>query len=156
MKKILLPFLLLMATISHMAAKDLPQNAIPFILDSHIYIQATIADTVRVSLIYDTGADRLYLDKDYMELSGFGKGPMKKGRAKIGGGGNNGAEAVPIIIEPISVSMGNVRHNETITPIINLREILGRHTDGMIGNNAVFGKPLLINYTDSYMLQATH
>ncbi|MCM1178234.1 MAG: hypothetical protein NC335_10885 [Bacteroides sp.] len=51
MKKILLPFLLLMATISDMAAKDLPQNAIPFILDSHIYIQATIADTVRVSLI---------------------------------------------------------------------------------------------------------
>lgn len=49
--------------------------------------------------------------------------------------------------------MGNVLHKEHITPIINLREILGRHTDGMIGNNAMFNKPLIINYTDSYLLQ---
>lgn len=130
-----------------------PNGAIPFILDSHVYIQATIADSVPVSLIYDTGADRLYLDKDYMELSDFGKLPLKKGRAKMGGAGNNGVQTIPIIVDPLSVSMGGVRHNETITPIINLREILGRHTDGMIGNNAVFNKPLIINYTDRYLLQ---
>lgn len=41
---------------------------------------------------------------------------------------------------------------ENITPIINLREILGRHADGMIGNNAVFDKPLSVNYTDGYLL----
>lgn len=130
-----------------------PEGAIPFVLDSHVYIQAVIADSVPVSLIYDTGADRLYLDKDYMELSSFGKMPLKKGRAKMGGAGNNGAQTIPIIIDSISVNMGSVLHNETITPIINLREILGRHTDGMIGNNAVFGKPLIVDYTGSYLLQ---
>lgn len=153
MKQILSLILLAVSTLTSVAAKELPHNAIPFILDSHVYIQATLADTVPVSLIYDTGADRLYLDKDYMELSDFGKLPLKKGRAKMGGAGNDGVQTIPIIIDPILVSMGNIKHNETITPIINLREILGRHTDGMIGNNAVFSKPLIINYSESYLLQ---
>ena len=131
---------------------SVPENAIPFILDSHVYIQATMADTVPVSLIYDTGADRLYLDKDYMQLSDFGKLPFKKGQARMGGAGNNGPQTIPIIIDSISLKMGDIEYNETITPIINLREILGRHTDGMIGNIAMFNKPLLINYTDEYLL----
>ena len=128
------------------------QNAIPFILDSHVYIQATVCDTVPMSLIYDTGADRLYLDKDYMNLSDFGKLPFKKGKARMGGAGNNGVQTIPIIIDTISVRMGDVLYKDNITPIINLREILGCHTDGMIGNNAVFGKPLIINYTEGYLL----
>ena len=131
---------------------EMPQNAIPFILDSHVYIQATVADTIPVSLIYDTGADRLYMDKDYTDLSSFGKLPYRKGKAKMGGAGNDGVQTVPIIIDTIPVRMGNVVYKEHITPIINLREILGCHTDGMIGNNAVFDKPLLVNYTDSYLL----
>ena len=131
---------------------EMPQNAIPFILDSHVYIQATVADTIPVSLIYDTWADRLYMDKDYTDLSSFGKLPYRKGKAKMGGAGNDGVQTVPIIIDTIPVRMGNVVYKEHITPIINLREILGCHTDGMIGNNAVFDKPLLVNYTDSYLL----
>jgi len=153
MKKILSAMMLLALAIKVYASNSLPQNAIPFVLDSHVYIQAVMADTIQVSLIYDTGADRLYLDKDYMDLSTFGKLPLKKGRAKMGGAGNNEAQTIPIIIDPIKLQMGNVVHTETITPIINLREILGRHTDGMIGNNAVFDKPLVINYTDGYLLQ---
>jgi len=153
MKKILSALMLHALAITVYASNSLPQNAIPFVLDSHVYIQAVIADTVPVSLIYDTGADRLYLDKDYMNLSTFGKLPLKKGGAKMGGAGNNKAQTIPIIIDPIKLQMGNVVYTETITPIINLREILGRHTDGMIGNNAVFDKPLVINYTDGYLLQ---
>lgn len=126
--KILSILLLGVTAIISIAAKELPENAIPFILDSHVYIQATLADTVPVSLIYDTGADRLYLDKDYMELSDFGKLPLKKGKAKMGGARNDGVQTISIIIDPIPVSMGNVTHSETITPIINLREILGSHS----------------------------
>lgn len=62
---------------------EVPEKAIPFILDSHVYIQGVIADTIPVSLIYDTGADRLYMDKDYMDLSTFGKLPLRKARAKM-------------------------------------------------------------------------
>ena len=131
---------------------EIPEKAIPFILDSHVYIQGVLADSVPVSLIYDTGADRLYMDKDYMDLSSFGKLPFRKGKAKMGGAGNDGLQTVTIIVDTIPLQMGSVVYKEHITPIINLREILGRHTDGMIGNNAVFGRPLLVNYTDGYLL----
>lgn len=131
---------------------EIPEKAIPFILDSHVYIQGVLADTIPVSLIYDTGADRLYMDKDYMDLSAFGKLPFRKGKAKMGGAGNDGVHTVPIIIDTIPLQMGNVVYKEHITPIINLREILGRYTDGMIGNNALFDRPLLVNYTDGYIL----
>lgn len=141
---------LMLATLKAIA--QVPENAIPFILDSHMYIQGIVMDTIPVSLIYDTGADRLYMDKDYMTLSSFGKLPFRKGKAKMGGAGNNGAQSVPIIIDTIPLRMGNVAYKEHITPIINLREVLGRHADGMIGNNAVFDKPLLVNYSDGYLL----
>lgn len=83
-----------------------------------------MADTIPVSLIYDTGADRLYMDKDYMGLSPFGKLPYRKGNAKMGGAGNGGLKTVPIIIDAIPLKMGDIVYKEHITPIINLREIL--------------------------------
>lgn len=135
------------------AAGNAPSGAIPFILDSHLYFQATLADSVPVSLIYDTGADRLYLDKDFMALSAFGKTPFRKSKARLGGAGNNGEQSVSIIVDPLTVQMGDILHTEYITPIINLREILGRHADGLIGNNALFDKPLIINYHDGYILR---
>lgn len=98
---------------------EIPEGAIPFILDSHVYIQATLCDTVPVSIIYDSGADRLYLDKDYMALSDFGKQPFRKGKARMGGAGNDGAQTIPIIIDEIPMTMGKVVHKEKITPIIN-------------------------------------
>lgn len=137
---------------THCISAEIPEKAIPFILDSHVYIQGVIADTIPISLIYDTGADRLYLDKDYMDLSSLGQRSYRKARANMGGAGNNGSQTVPIIIDPIPLRMGNVDYKESITPIINLREILGRHTDGMIGNNAMFDKPLLVNYSNGYFL----
>lgn len=141
----------IMACILSVSA-EIPEKAIPFILDSHVYIQGVVADTIPVSLIYDTGADRLYMDKDYMDLSSFGKLPYRKGKAKMGGAGNDGLQTVTVIIDTIPLKMGDVVYKEHITPIINLREILGRHTDGMIGNNAMFDRPLLVNYTDGYLL----
>lgn len=87
MKRLLSLIAILFSVLAVNAEKVLPENAIPFILDSHIYIQATIADTIPASLIYDTGASRLYLDKDYLELSEFGKMPFRKARARMGGAG---------------------------------------------------------------------
>lgn len=150
--KVFLAILVCMVFSEATFSAEIPNKAIPFILDSHVYIQGVLMDSIPVSLIYDTGADRLYMDKDYMDLSTFGKIPFRKGKAKMGGAGNDGLQIIPIIIDTIPLRMGDVIHKEDITPIINLREILGRHTDGMIGNNAVFDKPLLVNYSDSYLL----
>lgn len=43
---------------------DVPEEAIPFVFDGHLYLQSTLNDTIPVTLIYDTGADFLYLDED--------------------------------------------------------------------------------------------
>lgn len=134
------------------AKRGLPAEAMPFILDSHVYIQGVAMDTIPMSLIYDTGADRLYLDKDYVDMSTFGQLPLKKGKARMGGAGNDGVQTIPVIIDSIPLKIGSVDYKEHITPIINLREILGRHADGMIGNNAVFDRPLMVNYSDGYLL----
>ena len=78
------PAILLCSALSvFTASAEIPEKAIPFILDSHVYIQGVVMDTIPVSLIYDTGADRLYMDKDYMDLSSFGKLPFKKGKARM-------------------------------------------------------------------------
>lgn len=45
-----------------------PEGAIPFVFDGHLYLQSTLNDTIPVTLIYDTGADFLYLDEDYLKL----------------------------------------------------------------------------------------
>ena len=127
--KILYAFLVLFFGWVLSIAAEIPEKAIPFILDSHVYIQGTVADTIPVSLIYDTGADRLYMDKDYMDLSTFGKLPFRKGKAKMGGAGNDGLQTIPIIIDTIPLQMGDVVYKEHITPIINLREILGCRVD---------------------------
>lgn len=42
-------------------------------------------DSVPVSLIYDTGADRMYSDKDYMEISPVGKLSLKKAKTPMSG-----------------------------------------------------------------------
>ena len=79
----------------HNVFADLPEKAIPFILDSHVYIQGVVADTIPISLIDDTGADRLYLDKDYMDLSSLGKLPYRKATARMGAPVTTGLRRFP-------------------------------------------------------------
>lgn len=70
----------------------------------------------------------------------------------MGGAGGSGAKVIPIIVDPLTLHIGDLTLTEKITPIINLREILGKHVDGMVGNNQLWAKPLIINYSDSYLL----
>lgn len=151
MKSIVLSVLCVLATCLS-GYSQIPQGAIPIIYDGHLYMKATVVDTIPVTLIYDTGADYLYLDKDYMEKSTLNKLPLHKGQAQMGGAGNSEGKKVTIIVSPINVKAGNVTHQENITPIINLRDIVGCHADGMTGNNMMLKKALMINYNDGYLL----
>lgn len=99
------------------AKRGLPAEAMPFILDSHVYIQGVAMDTIPMSLIYDTGADRLYLDKDYVDMSTFGQLPLKKGKARMGGAGNDGVQTIPVIIDSIPLKIGSVDYK---TPFPNI------------------------------------
>lgn len=155
MKKVLFTALLLLGTFCGKAQINLPKGAIPFILDSHIYLPTTLCDTIKATLVFDTGADRLYLDKDYVELSSIKNMPFKQAKAKIGGTGNGGPEVFPILIGNIHVKLGSQVLPQQFAPIINLREILGRHCDGMLGNNDLFKHPLEVNYEALFLRPLT-
>lgn len=131
---------------------EVPSKAIPFIYDGHIYIQAMLQDTVPISVIYDTGANGIYIDREFMELSDFKKNRNDECLAIINGAGNSSNVSFPIINEPLQITMGDIKYKEDYCPILNLREVMGGHLGGMVGIDAFAKKTILINYFEGYIL----
>lgn len=129
----------------------LPDGAIPFIFDSHLYLQATLNDSIPATIIYDTGADYLYLDEDFLKLNNLQNAFGRKGTARMGGAGNSDPQRVDIFIDPIKIRCGEMDYPNKITPIIGLRDILGRYIDGLLGNTHLLQVPLMINFSESYI-----
>ena len=129
----------------------LPDDAIPFIFDRHIYLKATLNDSVDVTLVYDTGADFLYLDEDYMRMNNLQDAFGRKQKFRMGGAGNGSAAPIDGFIDPINIKLGKSNKQSKITPIIKLRNILGCHTDGLLGNMDFLSKPFYISFSNCYI-----
>lgn len=134
------------------ASAEIPDGAILFKYHNHLYIPATLQDTMPVSLIYDTGASHILVDKDFDRLSNWRNDKDNKSIAIIGGAGNSDNTSYPMIVEPLKISIGKIKYKDEYSPVINLREALGRHVDLMVGNEAFENKIILINYLDEYIL----
>lgn len=89
MKKIFCLVCFFLALFSLKSIADVPEGAIPFVFDGHLYLQSTLNDTIPVTLIYDTGADFLYLDEDYLKLNHLQNAFGRKGKATMGGAGTH-------------------------------------------------------------------
>lgn len=85
--KCTLTFLLFPVLFFLRSVAAVPEGAIPFIFDRHLYLQATLNDTIPVTVVYDSGADFLYLDKDFLKLNNLQDAFGRRGKAKMGGGG---------------------------------------------------------------------
>lgn len=153
MKKLLCFIGLFLALFALKSHAGIPGGTIPFIFDSHLYLQVRLNDTIPVTIIYDTGADFLYLDEDYLKLNNLQNAFGKKGTARMGGAGNNEPQSVDIFIEPVKIHCGELNYQNKITPVIKLRDILGKHTDGLLGNTHLLNTPLEINFSESYIKQ---
>lgn len=153
MKKLLCFIGLFPALFALKSHAGIPGGTIPFIFDSHLYLQVRLNDTIPVTVIYDTGADFLYLDEDYLKLNNLQNAFGKKGTARMGGAGNNEPQSVDIFIEPVKIHCGELDYQNKITPVIKLRDILGKHTDGLLGNTHLLNMPLEINFSESYIKQ---
>ncbi len=153
MKKLLCFIGLFPALFALKSHASIPGGTIPFIFDSHLYLQVRLNDTIPVTVIYDTGADFLYLDEDYLKLNNLQNAFGKKGIARMGGAGNNEPQSVDIFIEPVKIHCGELDYQNKITPVIKLRDILGKHTDGLLGNTHLLNTPLEINFSESYIKQ---
>lgn len=153
MKKIILSILFLSSFLSLKCNDNISEGTIPFIFDRHLYLKITLNDTISATIIYDTGADFLYLDEDYLKLNNLQDAFGKKGFAKMGGAGNSDPQRVTIFIDPVKINFGNINYRNKITPVIKLRDILGRHTDGLLGNTHILSSALEINFSNRYIKQ---
>ena len=105
MKKLYL-ICLFTALFSLKSLATVPDGAIPFIFDGHLYLKSTLNDTIPVTVIYDTGADFLYLDEDYLRLNNLQYAFGKKGKARMGGAGNGEPEQIDIFVSPVKIHCG--------------------------------------------------
>lgn len=114
--------------------------------DGHIYLPATIQDSVQGEFVFDTGASDLYLDSLFHARSLAGSMPAGKGM--IGGVGGK-MQVVRILMKPFAFTLpsGNYQ-SSNITPLLHLKEILGRRADGIVGQNFFKGKYIGIDYRD--------
>lgn len=71
----------------------------------------------------------------------------------MGGAGNKGAVPTEVFIDQVKIHCGELEYQNKITPIIKLRDILGRHTDGILGNTHLLKTSLQINFSESYLRQ---
>ena len=131
-------------------------DSIRFIYDGHLYLQVTLNDSIPVTVIYDTGADFLYLDEDYLKVNGLQDAFGKKRKAQMGGAGDSEDITVDIFVDPVKIHCGSLDYTNEITPAIKLREILGRHTDGLLGNTHLLQSPLMINFGEGFLKQLKH
>lgn len=147
-----LPFVLLGISTMLSASAEIPDGAIPFEYHNHLYIPAILQDTMPVSLIFDTGASHILVDKDFDRLSNWRNAKDNKSIAILGGAGNSDKTSYPMIVEPLKISMGKIKYKDEYSPVINHREALGKHVDLMVGDEAFANKIILINYLDEYIL----
>ena len=111
--------------------------------DNHIYLKTEI-NGKPANLLFDTGAELVYLDSTYVADKAFNF--KMKGNAMINGAGSNGPSKTKIIIGEITVTAAGKTYKPDYTPIINLRTIVGDHADGIFGMKAIAGKIISIDY----------
>lgn len=153
MKKICCVICFLSLLFSQKGIAEIPEGALLFIYDRHIYLQSILNDTIPVTIIYDTGADFLYLDEDYLELNSLQTAFGRRAKAKMGGAGNSDPQSVDVFVDPVKIRLGGLEYQNKITPVIKLRDILGKNTDGLLGNTHLLNTPLEINFSECYMRQ---
>lgn len=110
---------------------------------SHVYVPVTVGDSITGNFIFDTGGSTFYLDSLFFSRHFSG---LPVGKATIGGAGNS-LDQVPIIVSPLSFSVAGETHSNPMTPVLPLKNILGKKIDGIVGLDLFNGKYIAIDYT---------
>lgn len=126
---------------------NLPEDAIPFSLyRNHLYINADL-DQEAVNLLFDTGAEGLYLDSTFYNSSSLEFDNTIT--AMVPGVGNK-LQKIKLIRDSIQFRIGDY-YTTTGTPLIDLRMITGDYCDGILGDKIFKEAILEINYQDQYL-----
>ena len=133
------------------AQGSLQNDSIPFLHRNHLFVQATVNDSVDCRVVFDTGAANI-LGVDSVFLTQSNWKPKVNGRASSGGNaGRTVVQAIFTIKKPTKVSFGNHTESYQVIPIYQLRDIAGRYADGIWGLKDIYQYPFELNYEHSYM-----
>lgn len=113
----------------------------------HLYLHSKI-NGQPASLIFDTGSPYTCMDSIYLADSGLQYKNIWK--AQVGGAGNN-QERVRVIVDELTYTVDEQEHLSHISPIIQLKSIVGDYADGILGIDKMGGKVIAIHYLDEQM-----
>ena len=141
------------AGVQHSAAPPdselLPEGAVAFRYHrGHLYFDATVCDSIPARLVFDTGATGLSVDSLWLARSGVA--PGRAARGMIGGTGVSVA-SMRILLEKLAFAIDTLRRESEMTPVLALKEVLGRQSDGIFGQRFLAQSCVEFNLRRGYM-----
>ncbi|HRN16326.1 MAG TPA: peptide-binding protein [Xylanibacter oryzae] len=125
---------------------------IPFKLDGHIYLPSDIDGGHTANLLFDTGASgQLLVDTLYMQEQKWQLKDLKQAKMR----GANGITMVDVSWKDHTVKNGRVTTTFPYLVLLGVRDILGKHADGIVGSKDFDSTPYEINYQYHFMRKLT-
>ncbi len=119
-----------------------------FILDDHIYLPAIVDSTNALNLVFDTGAGgQLIVDTIYAKRKAWQMPNMKQ--AKVAGANGTTSVNVSMAKHSVKTEASVTTYNYLI--LMGIRDILGRHADGIMGSKDFADHPYEINYQHKFL-----
>lgn len=129
--------------------QKLPTGAIPFNYDGNLIIQANINDSISGRFIIDTGADGLILDSTFLAKNELLNGTFHV--AHICGVGKKSIRKVTILHTPFYFTSGIFEGESKNTAVLDLKGIIAKNIDGIMGFQFFQKKIIEINYDKQYI-----
>lgn len=123
------------------------QNWMKVTYFGHLYLHSKI-NGYPAFLVFDTGSPYTCVDSTFLAGSGLKYNSILP--AQMGGAGNN-QEIVRIIVDELNYTVDEKEYQSHISPIIQLKPILGDYADGILGIDNMGEKVIAINYLDEQM-----
>ena len=108
----------------------------------HVYLDVTVEGR-EAHFVLDTGSPYSIPDSTFVAREGLQYKNMFKARM---GGTGNGKATVPVINNEFIYSMGGRQYKSKISPVIQLKEILGDYADGLVGLSEVGNAAIAIDF----------
>ena len=114
---------------------------------SHLYLDSRInGKTAR--LVFDTGSPYTCIDSTFVADSNLQYNRIVEGR--MGGAGNN-QETIRVILNELTYTVSGQEYVSDISPIIQLKSIVGDYADGILGIDNMGEKVITIDYLGEQM-----
>ena len=113
----------------------------------HLYVESGInGKTAR--LVFDTGSPYTCIDSIFVADSNLQYSRIVEGRM---GGAGNSQETVRVILNELTYTISDQQFVSDISPIIQLKPVVGDYADGILGIDNLDGKVITIDYLNELM-----